>query len=79
MNWTQQKSFVNDNQKTINFMGIRLLKGVWSRGGRARGGEDANVWVRILFPVTMIEFDEYLLKLGRLRKIGHDLNLRHKN
>ena len=48
-------------------------------GGGRGGGEDANVWVRILFPVTMIEFDEYLLKLGRLRKIGHDLNLRHKN
>ena len=31
------------------------------------------------FTVTVIEFDEYLLKLGRFKKIGHDLNLSHKN
>ena len=46
---------------------------------KGRGDNDAHVWVRILFPVTVIEFDEYLLKVGTLRKIGHDLNLSDKN
>ena len=48
----------------------------WGGGGRRN---DANVWVRILFPVTVIEFDEYRRKVGRLRKIGHYVNLRHNN
>ena len=46
---------------------------------KGEGNNDAHVWVRILFPVTVIEFDEYRLKVGRLRKIGHDVNLRHNN
>ena len=64
MNWTQPKSFVNDNQKTINVMGNKLPKGVTLvKGVEGRGGggvammNNAHVWVRILFLTTVIEFD----------------------
>ena len=60
MNWTQPKSFVNDNQKTINFMGNKLPKGVTLvkgvEGGRGMMN-NTHVWVRILFLTTVIEFD----------------------
>ena len=44
MNWTQPKSFVKDNQNTINFKGNKLLKGVWVKWGKGRegGGEGDN-------------------------------------
>ena len=61
MNWTKPKSFVNDNQKTINFMGNKLPKGVTLVKGVEGGGgammNNAHVWVRILFLTTVIEFD----------------------
>ena len=43
MNWTQPKSFVNDNQKTINVMGNKLPKGVTLvKGVEGRGGGGCN-------------------------------------
>ena len=38
-----------------------------------------HIRVELFSPVTVTEFDEYRLKLGRLRKISHDLNLSHTN
>ena len=56
MNWTQPKSFASKFHGQCRASERDVLKG---KGGEGGGGEgiNAHVWVRILFPITVIEFD----------------------
>ena len=54
MNWTQPKSFASKFHGQCKTSERDVLKGKRGVGG---GGVNAHVWVRILFPITVIEFD----------------------